>query len=65
MTAEALVDASLAGLRLGEVVCMPDFDDVGLLAQLDALKERIVADVVERTTGVPAERYRHVPSDGG
>jgi short-subunit dehydrogenase len=64
MIAEALVDASLAGLRLGEVVCLPDLDDVGLLAQFDALKERIVAGVVERTTGVPAERYRHVPPDG-
>jgi short-subunit dehydrogenase len=64
MTAEAVVDASLAGLRLGEVVCLPDLDDVGLLAKLDALKERIVAGVVERTTGVPAERYRHVPPDG-
>lgn len=57
MTPEAVVDASLAGLQLGEVICMPDLDDPSLLTQVDALKDRIVASVFDRTTGVPARRY--------
>jgi short-subunit dehydrogenase len=63
MTAADLVDASLAGLQLGEVVCLPSLDAAGLITHLDSLKDRIVRDMDERTTGVPAERYRHVPPD--
>ncbi len=58
MTAEDLVAASLAGLRLGEVTCVPLLDDLGLLSQLDALKHAINAEVPSaRTSGVPAQRY--------
>jgi uncharacterized protein len=61
MAPEAVVEASLAGLHLGEVICVPDLDDPSLLTQVDALKDRIVAAVLERTTGVPARRYRNPP----
>ena len=34
MTPEDIVEASLAGLRLGEVVCVPSLDDPGLLTPI-------------------------------
>ena len=41
-TPEAVVEASLAGLRLGEVICMPTLDDPGLLRQLDESQRQVL-----------------------
>lgn len=35
MTPEEVVEASLAGLRLGEVICVPTLDDPNLLLTID------------------------------
>jgi short-subunit dehydrogenase len=42
MTPEALVEASLAGLRLGEVLCVPTLDDPGLLAEVVESQRRLL-----------------------
>ncbi len=49
-----LVDASLAGLRLGEIICIPALDDPGLLAQL-AEDQRSVWE--HSRSGTVAPRY--------
>jgi len=54
MRPEILVDASLAGLRLGEVICLPSLDDSALLQQLDELRQAICD---RASTGSPAARY--------
>ena len=38
---EALVEASLAGLRLGEVICVPTLEDPGLLESVDEAQRRL------------------------
>jgi len=54
MTAEAVVEASLAGLRLDEVICVPALDDPGLLAQIQESRGRLL----EHSGGnTPAKRY--------
>lgn len=55
MAPEELVEASLAALELGEVVCVPTLDDVTLLARIEEVK----AVVRERSSssGTPADRY--------
>jgi short-subunit dehydrogenase len=55
MTPEEVVDASLTGLRLGEVVCGPSLHNAALLAQLDHLKNTIFSSM--NTTGTLASRY--------
>jgi short-subunit dehydrogenase len=56
MEADALVDAALAGLALGEVVCIPGLDDPQLRAKdfatQDELSRRAAA------ANQPADRYR-------
>ena len=57
MTAEGVARAGLAGLRLGETICVPGLEDQS--AALDAL---LVAETVLRVNGnrpSPALRYRH------
>src|SRR6266545_2081479 len=41
MAAEDLVDASLAGLKSGEVICIPALEDADLLQQLQEDKQRL------------------------
>jgi len=55
MKPEAVVDASLAGLRLGEVICVPALKDPSLLAQLEESERRLLE---ESNSGTPAPRYR-------
>ncbi len=50
-----LVDASLAGLRLGEVICVPGLDDPAILEGLAAAQRELLA---KSGSSVPAERYR-------
>ncbi len=52
--AEDVVQASLAGLKRGEVICVPALDDPALLAQMDK-SERRVWD--HSTGGAIARRY--------
>jgi short-subunit dehydrogenase len=56
MSAEEQVNCSLAGLELGEVICVPTLDDPALLQRIEELMET----VRERSsgTGVPAARYQ-------
>lgn len=55
MEPEAVVQASLAGLKLGEVICMPGLEDPALLTQLQA-DERRLFELAR--SGRLAERYR-------
>jgi short-subunit dehydrogenase len=60
MMPDQVVEASLVGLRLGELVCCPSLHDAELLTQLDQLKNAIFGKT--NTTGLLAPRYR---SPGG
>jgi len=51
MMPDVLVDASLAGLRLGEVVCAPSLNDSDLLKQLYDLKNAVCARAL--SSGAP------------
>jgi len=52
--AKGIVKASLAGLRLGEVICIPGLDEPGLIAQAQESERRIL----ERAgLGALAQRY--------
>jgi len=42
MTPEDIVEASLAGLRLGEVICIPALEDPSLLTQLRESERRVL-----------------------
>jgi uncharacterized protein len=53
-TPEAVVEASLAGLRLGEVICVPTLDDPALLRQVDASQRQVLE---HSQSGSIAERY--------
>lgn len=55
MMPDVLVDASLKGLELGEVVCVPSLHDAGLVDQIMAL-QRTAFEAAE-ATGIPAQRY--------
>jgi hypothetical protein len=55
MAPEDVVTASLAGLRLGEVFCLPSLDDPSVLAQIEAGRQRIME---QGFTGALARRYR-------
>ncbi len=54
MAAEDLVDASLAGLKSGEVICIPALEDADLLQQLQEDKRRLFEI---SATGKVATRY--------
>lgn len=55
MQPEDVVQASLAGLRLGEVICMPPLEDASLLARIQE-DERQMFDASR--TGTLASRYK-------
>ena len=55
LEADEVVTASLVGLQLGEIICVPALQDVALLAGLDAARARIFAGV---RTSVLADRYQ-------
>ena len=61
MMPDQVVEASLAGLSLGELVCCPSLHDVGLLTQLDQLKDTIFRST--NTTGTLAPRYAGPPGE--
>jgi len=54
MTPEDLVSASLAGLKLGEVICVPALEDISLLTQIQEDEKKMFES--SRTAGV-AKRY--------
>lgn len=55
MEPDDLVAASLAGLQLGEVICIPALDDLQWLAQLDDLQRKTLE---HSGSGTVAERYK-------
>jgi short-subunit dehydrogenase len=55
MQPQDVVQASLAGLRLGEVICMPPLEDASLLARIDE-DQRQMFDASR--TGALASRYK-------
>jgi short-subunit dehydrogenase len=61
MRPEQVVEASLDGLRRGEVVCCPSLQNDALLRELDRVKDAIFNQA--NTTGSLAKRYRR--ADGG
>lgn len=54
MAAEAMVDAALAGLDMGELVTIPPLQDGGLWDEFEAMRRRISAELAHAT---PAPRY--------
>jgi short-subunit dehydrogenase len=54
MKAEDVVAASLAGLKSGEVICIPALDDPGLLTQIHESERRLFETT---RTGSLARRY--------
>lgn len=60
MQPEQVVEASLDGLRRGELVCCPSLHDEALLRELDRVKDAIFNQA--NTTGALASRYRHAES---
>jgi uncharacterized protein len=54
MAADAVVQASLTALQLGELVCLPSVEDAGLLARLREDQQRIIDDGM---IGTLAHRY--------
>ena len=55
MQPDQLVDASLAGLKLGEVICVPALEDVSLLAQIQESQKKFFES---SRTGSVATRYK-------
>jgi short-subunit dehydrogenase len=55
MTPEALVEASLAGLRRGEALCVPTLDDPSLLTRLESLEDALFDRAI--AAGAAAPRY--------
>jgi short-subunit dehydrogenase len=55
MSAEDLVDASLAGLKLGEAICIPAMEDSELLNQIQESQKHFFE---QTRSGRTAERYR-------
>jgi uncharacterized protein len=60
MQPEQVVEASLDGLRRGELVCCPSLHDDALLQELERAKDAIFYQA--NTTGTLARRYRHTGS---
>jgi short-subunit dehydrogenase len=59
MPAEAMVDAALAGLDLGETVTIPALPDTAAWKAFEGARAAMVPNLSRAT---PAERYRHVPA---
>jgi short-subunit dehydrogenase len=55
MKAEDLVDASLKGLKMGEVICIPAMEDIELLNQIQESQKRFFEN---SRGGTSATRYR-------
>lgn len=55
MKPEELVEASLAGLKLGEVICIPAMEDTDLLTQIQESQKHFFE---QTRSGAVAERYR-------
>ena len=55
MQPEDLVDASLAGLKLGEVICIPAMEDTNLLTQIQESQKLFFE---QSRSGAVASRYR-------
>jgi short-subunit dehydrogenase len=55
MAPEDVVQACLAGLELGEVICVPALEDLSLLAQVDESQRRLFE---QSRSGSLASRYR-------
>lgn len=55
MSPEDVVQASLSGLALGEVICLPSLEDASLLAQVEESQRKLFA---ESRTGSLAGRYQ-------
>jgi short-subunit dehydrogenase len=55
MTPEDIVEASLAGLRLGEVICVPALDDPAMLTQIEQDQRQLLEHSGGNTI---AGRYR-------
>ncbi len=53
--AEGVVEASLAGLRLGEVICVPTLEDASLLARIQEDERQFFES---SRTGNLAARYK-------
>ncbi|MEX2337170.1 MAG: SDR family oxidoreductase [Aquisalimonadaceae bacterium] len=54
MSPEDVVQASLSGLRLGEILCVPGLEDSSVISEFTGLRAQISA----RLTGTLASRYR-------
>jgi short-subunit dehydrogenase len=59
MPAEAMVDAALAGLDLGETVTIPALTEAAAWEAFESARTAMVPDL---SRAVPAERYRLVPA---
>ncbi|MBY3382078.1 SDR family NAD(P)-dependent oxidoreductase [Rhizobium laguerreae] len=55
MSAEDMVDASLAGLGQGEFATIPSLEDAGLLAAYEQAREALMPNL---SRSVPAKRYK-------
>jgi short-subunit dehydrogenase len=55
MEPDVLVEASLAALELGEVICVPTLDDPALLSRIEEIKE--IVRERSSSSGTPAGRY--------
>ena len=55
MKPEAVVEASLVGLRLGEVICVPALDDPSVIARLQDSERQVLAHSI---SGSIAQRYQ-------
>jgi len=56
MTAEEVADASLAGLELGEVICLPGLSDEAYIARFEEAQSALTRNMTP--DGKPAARYR-------
>jgi short-subunit dehydrogenase len=55
MQPEDLVEASLAGLKLGEVICIPAMEDTSLLTQIQESQKHFFDST---RSGIVAKRYK-------
>jgi hypothetical protein len=55
MKPEELIDAALAGLILGEAICIPAMEDTELLTEIHESQKRFFE---QTRSGKVAERYR-------
>jgi short-subunit dehydrogenase len=55
MSAEAMVDASLAGLKQGEFATIPALEDAGLLSAYEQARQALMPNL---SRSMPAKRYK-------